>query len=46
MAGNTPFKWTKQVASNFGGTRDPLVVSWPGGIKARGEVRNQFPSRD
>jgi arylsulfatase A-like enzyme len=42
VAGNTPFMWTKQVASNFGGTRNPLVVSWPKGIKARGEQRSQF----
>jgi len=42
VAGNTPFMWTKQVASNFGGTRNPLVVHWPNGIKAKGEVRSQF----
>jgi arylsulfatase len=42
VAGNTPFMWTKQVASNFGGTRNPLVVSWPKGIKAKGEIRSQF----
>jgi arylsulfatase A-like enzyme len=42
VAGSTPFMWTKQVASNFGGTRNPLVVSWPARIKARGEVRSQF----
>ncbi len=42
VAGNTPFMWTKQVASNFGGTRNPLVVSWPARIKAKGEVRSQF----
>ena len=42
VAGNTPFMWTKQVASNFGGTRNPLVVSWPARIKARGELRSQF----
>jgi arylsulfatase A-like enzyme len=41
-AGNTPFQWTKQVASHFGGTRNPLVVHWPAGIKAKGEVRSQF----
>ncbi|MFM8287354.1 MAG: arylsulfatase, partial [Planctomycetaceae bacterium] len=39
---NTPFQWTKQVASHFGGTRNPLVVHWPQGIKARGEIRTQF----
>jgi arylsulfatase A-like enzyme len=42
VAGNTPFMWTKQVASNFGGTRNPLVASWPARIKARGEMRSQF----
>jgi arylsulfatase A-like enzyme len=42
VAGNTPFEWTKQVASNFGGTRNPLVISWPAHIKAKGEVRSQF----
>jgi arylsulfatase A-like enzyme len=42
VAGNTPFMWTKQVAANFGGTRNPLVVTWPNRIKAKGEVRSQF----
>jgi arylsulfatase A-like enzyme len=42
VAGDTPFAWTKQVASNFGGTRDGMVVSWPKGIKAKGELRSQF----
>ncbi len=42
VAGNTPFTWTKQVASNFGGTRNGLVVHWPAGIKSKGEVRSQF----
>jgi arylsulfatase len=42
VAGNTPFMWTKQVASNFGGTRNPLVVNWPARIKAKGEMRSQF----
>jgi arylsulfatase A-like enzyme len=41
-AGNTPFQWTKQVASHFGGTRNGVVVHWPAGIKAKGEVRSQF----
>jgi len=41
-ATNTPFQWTKQVASHFGGTRNGLVISWPKGIKARGEIRSQF----
>jgi arylsulfatase len=41
-AGNTPFQWTKQVASHFGGTRNGMVVHWPKGIKAKGEIRSQF----
>jgi arylsulfatase A-like enzyme len=39
---NTPFQWTKQVASHFGGTRNGMVMHWPQGIKAKGEVRSQF----
>ena len=39
---DAPFQWTKQVASHFGGTRNPLVVHWPKGIKAKGEIRAQF----
>jgi arylsulfatase len=42
VAGNTPFTWTKQVASNFGGTRNGMVMHWPAGIKAKGQVRSQF----
>ena len=42
VAGNTPFTWTKQVASNFGGTRNGIVFHWPQGIKAKGEIRSQF----
>ena len=42
IAGNTPFQWAKQVASHFGGTCDPLIVHWPNGIKAKGELRSQF----
>lgn len=38
---DTPFQWTKQVASHLGGTTDPLIVSWPARIKATG-VRGQF----
>ncbi|WP_445149630.1 sulfatase-like hydrolase/transferase [Baekduia sp. Peel2402] len=38
----TPYQWTKQVASHWGGTRNGTIVHWPGGIKAKGEVRNQF----
>ncbi|HZN02348.1 MAG TPA: sulfatase/phosphatase domain-containing protein, partial [Candidatus Polarisedimenticolia bacterium] len=41
-AGNTPFQWTKQVASHFGGTRNPLIVHWPKRIPGHGEVRLQF----
>ncbi|MGI9623691.1 MAG: arylsulfatase [Acidimicrobiales bacterium] len=39
---NTPYQWTKQVASHFGGTRNGLVMHWPNGIAARGEIRQQF----
>ena len=39
---DTPFQWTKQVASHFGGTRNGLVISWPKRIKQTGEVRSQF----
>ena len=39
---DTPYQWTKQVASHFGGTRNGTVVHWPDGIKAKGEVRTQF----
>jgi arylsulfatase len=39
---NTPYQWTKQVASHWGGTRNGLIVHWPKGIQARGEVRSQF----
>jgi arylsulfatase A-like enzyme len=41
---DTPFQWTKQVASHFGGTRNDLVISWPKRIKQTGEVRSQFSS--
>jgi arylsulfatase A-like enzyme len=41
-ASNTPFQWTKQVASHFGGTRNGMVMHWPKGIKAKGEIRSQF----
>jgi arylsulfatase len=39
---DTPYQWTKQVASHWGGTRNGTVVHWPGGFGARGEVRSQF----
>ena len=41
---DTPFKWTKQVASHFGGTRNGLTVSWPKRIKETGQLREQFSS--
>ncbi len=39
---NTPFQWTKQIASHFGGTRDPLVIAWGDRIQDRGGLRTQF----
>jgi arylsulfatase A-like enzyme len=39
---NAPFQWTKQVASHYGGTRNPLIVHWPKGIKAKGEIRDNW----
>jgi arylsulfatase A-like enzyme len=39
---DTPFQWTKQIASHLGGVRNPLVVSWPARIRDRGGVRGQF----
>jgi arylsulfatase A-like enzyme len=39
---DTPYQWTKQVASHWGGTRNGTVVHWPNGFAARGEVRAQF----
>jgi arylsulfatase A-like enzyme len=39
---DTPFQWTKQVASHWGGTRNGTIVHWPKGIEAKGEVRQQF----
>jgi arylsulfatase A-like enzyme len=39
---DTPFKWTKQVASHFGGTRQGLAISWPARIKDAGGMRHQF----
>jgi arylsulfatase A-like enzyme len=41
-AGDTPFQWTKQVASHFGGTRNGMVMHWPEGMHSKGEVRSQF----
>ncbi len=39
---STPYQWTKQVASHWGGTRNGTVVHWPNGFKAKGEQRSQF----
>jgi len=42
VAGDTPFTWTKAVASNYGGTRNGMVIRWPERIKAKGEIRSQW----
>ncbi len=42
VAFDSPFSWTKQVASDFGGTRNGLLIHWPKGIKAKNELRTQF----
>jgi arylsulfatase len=39
---DTPYQWTKQIASHWGGTRNGTVVHWPKGIKSKGEIRSQF----
>jgi arylsulfatase A-like enzyme len=39
---DTPYQWTKQVASHWGGTRNGLIVHWPHGIRSKGEIRSQF----
>ncbi|MCL6027673.1 sulfatase-like hydrolase/transferase, partial [Neisseria meningitidis] len=39
---DTPYQWTKQVASHWGGTRNGTIVHWPNGIAAKGEMRWQF----
>jgi arylsulfatase A-like enzyme len=39
---DTPYQWTKQVASHWGGTRNGTILHWPNGFSARGEVRSQF----
>ena len=39
---DTPYQWTKQVASHWGGTRNGTIIRWPRGIKAKGELRHQF----
>jgi arylsulfatase len=38
----TPYQWTKQVASHWGGTRNGTIVHWPDGFKSKGEIRTQF----
>ena len=40
---DTPYQWTKQVASHWGGTRNGTIIHWPGGIAARGEIRTVPP---
>ena len=42
VAFNAPFAWTKQVASDFGGTRNGMVMHWPKGIKSKNQIRTQF----
>jgi arylsulfatase len=42
VALDSPFAWTKQIPSDFGGTRNGMVVSWPKGIKAKNQIRTQF----
>jgi arylsulfatase A-like enzyme len=42
VALDAPFSWTKQVASDFGGVRNGMVIHWPNGIKGKGEIRTQF----
>jgi arylsulfatase A-like enzyme len=42
VAGDTPFTWTKQICSNYGGTRNGMVIHWPKAVKAKGEVRSQW----
>jgi arylsulfatase A-like enzyme len=42
VAMDAPFSYTKQVASDFGGTRNGMIIQWPNGIKSKGELRSQF----
>ncbi len=42
VAGDTPFMWTKQIPSNYGGTRNPIIVSWPKHITSINQVRTQW----
>ena len=39
---DTPFQWTKQIASHYGGTRNGMVISWPARIKDEGGIRSQW----
>ncbi len=39
---DTPYQWTKQVASHFGGTRNGTIVHWPKGVQSKAEIRSQF----
>jgi arylsulfatase len=39
---DTPYQWTKQIASHWGGTRNGTIVHWPNGFKSKGEIRSQF----
>jgi arylsulfatase A-like enzyme len=41
LAGNTPFKYFKQIVHE-GGVADSLIITWPKGIKGKGEIRNQY----
>ncbi len=42
VATDAPFRWTKQVAADFGGTRNAMVMHWPKGFKSKGEIRTQW----
>ena len=42
VATDAPFRWTKQMAADFGGTRNGMVMHWPNGFKSKGEIRSQF----
>ena len=42
VATDAPFKWTKQMAADFGGTRNGMLMHWPAGFKAKGEIREQW----
>ena len=42
IATGTPFRWLKQIASDFGGSRNGMVMHWPDGFEAKGEIRSQW----